>query len=225
MFVAMTLGIGLGERENAFLRPRQTFAPDSPAPRCFHGDLQMVDRAMSEHAPFNARQLSSIEIAIVDAFRTLALEQRYGAIRVIDIIDRAGVGKSTFYEHFRGKDDVLLTALRPILLALATAASGRAARSYVRSVIEHLWERRSFARPILDSTAASILQRRLADAIAVHGSRQTDVEGIPLFAIGMAAAQLAMLRCWLAGSVAATIDAMTDELIACSRLKDGDRPS
>lgn len=111
--------------------------------------------------------------------------------------------------------------MRPILLVLATAASGRAARSYVRPVIEHLWERRSVARPILDSTAASILQRRLVDAIATHGGRQLDAEGVPLFAVGIAASQLAMLRCWLAGHVAATVDLMTDQLIAYSRLNDG----
>ncbi len=185
----------------------------------------MVDRAMAEPASGNARQLSSTEIAIVEAFHTLAIERRYGEIRVIDIIDRADVGKSTFYEHFQGKDDVLLTAMRPILLALATAASGRAARSYIRPVIEHLWERRSFARPILDSTAAPILQRRLAETVATHGGRHVEAEGVPVFAIGIAAAQLAMLRCWLSGHVATTVDAMTDQLIACSRLKNDGSPS
>lgn len=61
----------------------------------------MVDRVMAEPASWNARQLSSTEITIVEAFRTLAIERRYGAIRVTDIIDRAGVGKSTFSSIFR----------------------------------------------------------------------------------------------------------------------------
>lgn len=221
MLVALTAGINLGECQNALGWPRRTIALNSPVPLRFHGDPPIVDRSMAEPVSWSARQLSSTEIAIVDAFHTLAIERRYGAIRVIDIIDRAGVGKSTFYEHFQGKDDVLLTAMTPILLALATAASGRAARSYVRPFIEHLWERRSAVRLILESTAASILQRRLADVIASHGGRQFDAEGVPLFAIGIAASQLAMLRCWLAGHVAATVDAMTDRLIACSRLNDG----
>lgn len=221
----MTVGISPGECENDLGRPRRTIAPNSPVSRCFQSDPRMVVWPMAEPVSLNARQLSDTEIAIVEAFRTLAIERRYGAIRVTDIIGRAGVGKSTFYEHFRGKDDVLLTAMRPVLLVLATAASGRAARSYVRPVIEHLWERRSVARPILESTAASILQRRLADAIATHGGRQLDAEGVPLFASGIAASQLAMLRCWLAGHVVATFDAMTDQLIACSRLHDGDWPS
>lgn len=150
---------------------------------------------MSEHHSLNTRRLSSTEAAIIEAFITLALGQRYGAIRVADIISQAGVAKSTFYEHFKGKDDVLLSAMQPVLLALATAASGRAARSYVRPVIEHLWERRSVARPIIDSTAASMLQRRLADAIASHGGMWNGSGDTSLFAVGIAAAQLSMLRC------------------------------
>ena len=180
---------------------------------------------MSQHPIANARKVSSIETAITDAFRALALEQRYGTIRVIDIIDQAGVAKSTFYEHFRSKDDVLLLAMQPVLLALATAASGRAARSYIRSMIAHLWERRSVARPIVDSTAGLILQRCLADTIAKHGGRPIEGENTPLFAVGIAAAQLAMLRHWLAGHATATIDAMTDQIIASSQLHEDNRHS
>ena len=157
--------------------------------------------------------------AIVDAFTALALRQRYESIRASDIIALAGVGKSTFYEHFRGKDEVLLDAIRPVVLALATAASGRAARSYVCETIRHLWDRRSVWRALLDSSAAPVVQRRLSETIRPHGLRA----GLPdstsiLAAKGAAAAQLAMLRSWLAGEVPSTIDDMTDSLIASSRL-------
>ena len=144
---------------------------------------------------------------------------------ISEIIDRAGVGKSTFYEHFRGKDAVLLSAMQPMILTLATAASGRAARSYIRSMVEHLWERRLVARPILDSRASAIVQRRLAEAIATHGGKPGDAEGARLVATAIAAAQLAMLRCWLTGHVPATIDSMTDQVIATSRLQIDDRRS
>ncbi|MES2339487.1 MAG: helix-turn-helix domain-containing protein [Pseudomonadota bacterium] len=180
---------------------------------------------MSEHHVAEARRLSRTRAAIIDAFRALALEQRYAAIRVADIISHAGVGKSTFYEHFRGKDDVLVSAMQPVLLALATAASGRAARSYVRPAIAHLWDRRSVARPIIESAGAGILQRSLADAIATHGGGLEDAQDARLVAVGIAAAQLAMLRYWLSGHAVATIDAMTDRLIACARLRGSDPPS
>lgn len=172
------------------------------------------------HSPTGTQRVSGTEAAIIDAFIGLALERRYDAIRVADLIARAGIGKSTFYEHFRGKDAVLLAAMQPILLALATAASGRAARSYIRSVVEHLWERRSVGRPIMDSTTAPIIQRCLADAIAARGVGEDGVTNAALIAVGIASAQLAMLRYWLGGRVAATIDEMTDQLIACARLRN-----
>ncbi|WP_339346844.1 helix-turn-helix domain-containing protein [uncultured Sphingomonas sp.] len=127
---------------------------------------------MSDHRATGRRPTCATTTAIIDAFAALAVERRY-PIRVADLIARAGVGKSTFYEHFRGKDDVMLAAMQPIVLALATAASGRAARPYVRTVVAHLWERRSAVRPVIDSTAAATLQRRLARAIARHGASET----------------------------------------------------
>lgn len=163
--------------------------------------------------------------AIVDAFVALAFERRYDAIGVCDLIARAGIGKSTFYEHYRSKDDVLLHTMQPVLLALATAASGRAARSYILEMVRHLWESRSIARPIMDSWTAAIIQRRLADSIQPHAVRAGLADGnASISATGIAAAQLAMLRCWLTGQAASTIDDMTDRLIACSRLFEGAKP-
>ena len=86
------------------------------------------------------------QAAILEAFVRLLAERRYDAVTVADLVAAARVGKATFYEHYRGKHDVLLAAMEPILLALSTAASGRAARSYVKGVVAHLWDRRATAR-------------------------------------------------------------------------------
>ncbi len=177
---------------------------------------------MPEHTEHRNR--SRTEAAILDAFIALACDRRCAAIRVNDLIDRAGIGRSTFYEHFRRKDDVLLVALDPLLSALATAASGRAAPTYVRQMVDHLWQRRALVRPLLDSSAAPTIQRHLADAIAGHGAGTAPTTDASLGATGIAAAQLAMLRCKLAGQVTATIDEMTNRLMACSRLRDRDKP-
>lgn len=43
------------------------------------------------------------------ALRDLMLETSYSDITVRELIDRAGVSRSTFYTHFDGKDDVLVS--------------------------------------------------------------------------------------------------------------------
>ena len=78
--------------------------------------------------------------AVVSAFARLAAQRRYGDITTGDLVAAAGIGRSTFYEHFRGKDDLLLAAMEPILLTLANAVAGRASRAQVRTTLKHLWD-------------------------------------------------------------------------------------
>jgi AcrR family transcriptional regulator len=44
-----------------------------------------------------------------DALLQLILEKGYAAITVQDILDRANLGRSTFYVHYRDKDDLLIS--------------------------------------------------------------------------------------------------------------------
>lgn len=45
--------------------------------------------------------------AIFDAFEELVYEERYDRITVAQIIERADIGRSTFYAHFATKDELL----------------------------------------------------------------------------------------------------------------------
>lgn len=166
--------------------------------------------------PRTKRTREAIVVALVD----LAFEQRYDSIRTADLIARAGIGRSTFYEHFRGKDAVLLTAMTPILQPLASAALGRASTVQVRAMLEHVWQRRGLARIILGGATGVKLQRQLAAMIETRLSAGAGAAPSAMIAAGGgAAAQLAMLRMWLAGGAACTPVELAEQMLACARLR------
>lgn len=165
----------------------------------------------SEPADSRARRT---HVALRAAFGRLALERRYDAIRIADIVADAGVGRATFYEHFGGKDALLLAAMAPLLHTLAQAAAGRASVGQLRAMLEHVWERRMAGRQVLGhGPAARQIERALAARIASSLVREGAPEGeARLVAIGRAAAQLAMLRAWLAGEIGCSADALARAL-------------
>lgn len=57
------------------------------------------------------KTLSSLREALV----SLIAEKPYDSIVVKEILDRANVGRSTFYTHYRDKDDLLVTGIYDML--------------------------------------------------------------------------------------------------------------
>jgi AcrR family transcriptional regulator len=55
------------------------------------------------------RRVQRTRQLLQDALVSLILEKGYQKITIQDIIDRANVGRSTFYSHFHDKDDLLLS--------------------------------------------------------------------------------------------------------------------
>jgi AcrR family transcriptional regulator len=78
------------------------------------------------------------------ALISLILEKGYQRVTVQDIIDRADVGRSTFYAHFRDKEDLLVYGLEELRGAFqpgpTASRAGQAARSTAAgslAVFEH----------------------------------------------------------------------------------------
>jgi AcrR family transcriptional regulator len=79
-----------------------------------------------------------------DALLALITEKGYARVTVQDIIDRADVGRSTFYVHFRDKEDLLVYGLEelrspfgPELHASDPSQPQRPAPSSTLAVFEH----------------------------------------------------------------------------------------
>ena len=70
---------------------------------------QVVRKSAGTGAAAGDRRVRRTRKLLHDAFLTLVLEKGYEKTTIQDILDRADVGRSTFYAHFRDKE-ALLTA-------------------------------------------------------------------------------------------------------------------
>lgn len=147
--------------------------------------------------------------ALFEAFTSLVLSRDYEKITVEDIIDRAGVARSTFYNHYRNKDDILSGSMGGILSVLADAACGAPGRDALEWVLDHLWENRQLARVVLSGPPYRAVVRHLTRIIeerleGTAQARQISPTGIRLQATHVAEGQFGTIRAWLRGEVRCT---------------------
>ena len=64
------------------------------------------------------RRLQRTRTLLQDALKAMMIEKGYEATTVQDIIDRANVGRSTFYAHFADKETLLISGLEDLRDAL-----------------------------------------------------------------------------------------------------------
>jgi AcrR family transcriptional regulator len=72
------------------------------------------------------RRVARSRRALKEALTDLILERGYESVTVQDVIDRADVGRSTFYAHFLDKDDLLMAILADLEMPAPTPASWQA---------------------------------------------------------------------------------------------------
>lgn len=164
--------------------------------------------------------------AIIAAMAEIAPASRYHAIRVTDLIARSGVGRSTFYEHFSGKDDVLVALADPLLDRMASAAAGRLSRAGALEMIDHCWAMRGVLRTMLADRPRARLQSALAGRIVhKHALVGTAPGSMDLLAQAAAAGQLALIAAWITGRTGHDRKAVADMVLAFSAIKPAPCPA
>jgi AcrR family transcriptional regulator len=105
-----------------------------------------------------------------EALMSLVLEKKYELIPVQEILDRANVGRSTFYSHFGDKDELLLKGIdgmRDLLRAAQAASPPVSDRSYERiigfsqAMFTHANEYRHVYKALMHSAAGPIVRQRI----------------------------------------------------------------
>lgn len=149
------------------------------------------------------RRVERTRSALDRAFGRLLLARGYAALTVREVIEGAGVGRSTFYEHFESKEDLLRQSVRPLLGALAAVVDDGAPAAGLEPVVAHFQENRRVVRAMLDGPAQAVLTRLLAELIEERLAASRSRDHAPpiaprLIAAQLAGAQLALLDAWLA---------------------------
>lgn len=84
-----------------------------------------------------------------------------------EILERADVGRSTFYTHFAGKDELLASGMREMLRAVSARPLPPAAKPHERligfslPILEHVAEQRSAARAAMSARGRAVLHEHL----------------------------------------------------------------
>ena len=67
------------------------------------------------------RRVQKTQSLLRDALASLIQEKPYDAIAVTEILDRANVGRSTFYMHYSDKDELLVSAIHDMIHSVSSA--------------------------------------------------------------------------------------------------------
>ncbi len=118
--------------------------PDSP--------LSAVESLSMRTADARVRRT---RLQLGTALLNLIIEKPINDVTVQDILDRSGVGRSTFYLHYRDKDDLLVSQLETFLETMSNSLSDRKDKSHrvmpVAELFAHIGNQNKLYRVLSDS--------------------------------------------------------------------------
>lgn len=132
-------------------------------------------------------------LRLVRVFNKLILERGYAKLTVGDVVEAAAVGRSTFYEHFETKDDILRQSLTPFFSILADTVVDADVSEQLSDIMAHFWENRPLARVMFGGSTRPLVSRMLSDIIQTRlvAITRKSHGPAPLVPVGLVAASLA----------------------------------
>ena len=111
--------------------------------------------------------------ALHKALMSLALEKKYDAITVQEVLDRADIGRSTFYTHFQSKDELLISGFHHLRVTLEAALekqkkSAKRHESVIAfsgAMFEHAYGYREMYFALLNTGAWPMVRQQLQEVV------------------------------------------------------------
>jgi AcrR family transcriptional regulator len=156
--------------------------------------------------------------ALFGAFFEIVLSRPYDEITVDDIIAKAGVGRSTFYEHFSGKDELFAVSVQHPLVVLADAMREQDNTPQLVMLMDHFWQNRAIAPGMFKGPARGVMLQVLVELIEERFKQDRVGSPNPLLvpprmaATQLAESLLAPVTAWLLGEVECSKQALAQAL-------------
>lgn len=161
--------------------------------------------------------------ALHQAIMALMQEKRYEAITVQDIIDRANVGRSTFYAHYQDKDDLINSNLKDILDGLSHHLDEHLDNSShsipVLALFRHVYNQQTLFKSIKGGQGLDLLLERASQywhrkiTEQLHSHLPPDTKPaipISLIASHLAASLSTYLKWWMAQDLSPSPEKMAE---------------
>jgi AcrR family transcriptional regulator len=120
------------------------------------------------------RRVERTRQSLREALLALMVEKGYEALTVQDILDRANVGRSTFYTHFRDKDELLVSGLDLLRAGLAEVQANarknakglESALAFTLPLFEHVHSHRHLHKVIAGRQSGAMVHREFLKIFA-----------------------------------------------------------
>src|SRR5215470_10438057 len=153
-----------------------------------------------------------LSAALVELIR----EKDYSAITVSDIIERANVGRSTFYAHYRDKDDLFVGELDLVIEVLSQRIPGQEEIPFFPSLglFRHVGEEYELYKALVWSPGMDLLIKHLQKSLSTRieqGLQKSEKDPevpLPLLANFIAGSFLTLLKWWLENKMIYSPEAM-----------------
>lgn len=191
------------------MRAQATPRPQLPATG--HNQSKRPKSVADKPARKADRRVEKTKSALLEAFFALMIEKGYEECGVADIVERANVGRSTFYAHYADKQDLLQDGLRGLKEHLLDASTKRADSNvhpvllFSLPMLEHLLDARELFRALATKGTGSAVHRELHSMLTELIVERLDTSGgVPtapasLVAEFVVGAFLAICFWWLSG--------------------------
>lgn len=133
------------------------------------------------------RRITRTKKLIFDAFYKLIQEKDYSKISIQDIIDEANIGRSTFYDHFETKDDLLSVMCKNLFEHIFNPSlndtcplDSESFKDKILHIFSHLLEKSNIIKGILSSESHDIFIRHFKEYLdKISDSITKKIDSIP----------------------------------------------